>query len=180
MAAFQFWLAKPPLLCFHGHMPQAVCSLQLCALPPAKNDSGALDLELYPGFSLPALMRQTWAFEGFLQVRGSMASQPRPATRRPTLGGCCCRIAAAWVPCGLLPGADAIAVHAHAKGSLHCKLMQVGPVQDGDFRWSTGPVYNVQSLRLVAHLFIQENVTEVDREGTIIFDEQPKLETRER
>lgn len=94
------------------------CVRMLCALPPAKNDSGALDLELYPGSSLPALMRQTWAFEGFLQ--------------------------------------------------------------DCDFRWSAGPVYNVQSLRLVAHLFIQEHLTDVDREGTISFDEQPKLESRDR
>ena len=58
----------PPVL-------QPSCSLQLCALPPAKKDSGGLDLELYTGFSLPALMRQTWAFEGFLQVLGGLASQ---------------------------------------------------------------------------------------------------------
>ena len=58
--------------------------------------------------------------------------------------------------------------------------MQTGPVQDGDFRWSAGPVYNVQSQRLVAHLFIQEHLTDVDREGTISFDAQPKLESRDR
>ncbi|KAK9842046.1 hypothetical protein WJX81_005876 [Elliptochloris bilobata] len=52
--------------------------------------------------------------------------------------------------------------------------------QDGDSRWSMGPLYSVQSLRLRSSFYIREYATTVEPAGHIDFAAQPRKEARGR
>lgn len=51
-------------------------------------------------------------------------------------------------------------------------------LQDGDNRWSIGPVYSLHNLHLLTHIFIQEHATSLDPSGPVSFAEQPLQEAR--
>ena len=51
-------------------------------------------------------------------------------------------------------------------------------MQDGENRWSMGPIYSLQNLHLLTHMFIREYATSVDPAGTVSFAEQPMQEAR--
>lgn len=51
-------------------------------------------------------------------------------------------------------------------------------LQDGENRWSLGPIYSLQNLHLLTHMFIREYATSVDPSGNVSFAEQPMSEAR--
>lgn len=51
-------------------------------------------------------------------------------------------------------------------------------MQDGENRWSMGPIYSLQNLHLLTHMFIREYATPVDPAGTVSFAAQPMQEAR--
>lgn len=53
-----------------------------------------------------------------------------------------------------------------------------GYLQDGDNRWSMGPVYSMQNLHLLTHMFIHEYATKLEPDRPIEFDSQPRKEAR--
>jgi len=53
-------------------------------------------------------------------------------------------------------------------------------VQDGDNRWSMGPLYSVQSLRLRSSFFIREYATTVEPATHIDFASQPQKDAHGR
>ena len=53
-------------------------------------------------------------------------------------------------------------------------------LQDGDSRWSMGPLYSVQSMRLRSSFYIREYGTTVDPAAHFDFAAQPQKEARGR
>ncbi len=50
--------------------------------------------------------------------------------------------------------------------------------QDAENRWSMGPIYNMQNLHLLTHMFIHEYKSIVNPENKIDFAQQPTKEAR--
>lgn len=53
-----------------------------------------------------------------------------------------------------------------------------GYLQDGENRWSMGPIYSMQNLHLLTHMFIHEYATVVEPDGKLEFAQQPMKEPR--
>ena len=65
-------------------------------------------------------------------------------------------------------------------GNFGVTARHTGRVQDGDNRWSMGPLYSVQSLRLRSSFFIREYATTVEPSAHIDFTSQPQKDARGR
>ncbi|KAL3140660.1 hypothetical protein ABBQ32_005226 [Trebouxia sp. C0010 RCD-2024] len=53
-----------------------------------------------------------------------------------------------------------------------------GYFMDGKNRWSMGPIYSMQNLHLLTHMFIHEYATAIDPDQPLDFHEQPMKEAR--
>lgn len=66
-------------------------------------------------------------------------------------------------------------VEATAVGSISLLNAET---QDGDNRWSMGPIYSVHNFHLLTHMFIHEYATTLDPDKTMNLAEQPMKEAR--
>lgn len=51
-------------------------------------------------------------------------------------------------------------------------------LQDEENRWSMGPIYNMQNLHMLTHMFIHEYKSVVNPQNKIDFAQQPTKEAR--
>lgn len=51
-------------------------------------------------------------------------------------------------------------------------------MQDGENRWSMGPIYSMQNMHLLTHMFIHEYANTIDPQQPLSFSEQPMKEAR--
>lgn len=95
---------------------------------------------------------------------------------------------AARVPPALPPGPQQHGAVATGMWGAHAASGAKSPVawgfevliEDGDSRWSMGPLYDMQTLAFQSHFFVQERACDVDLDGPINMDKLPVHETRPR